>query len=100
MERLREFTPHLPSTLRYGATSSPLPCEGRGEETAKHASEGTGEERAQQRCLRTSRQSGSPFLLEKREENARQRWSRTSRQPGSPLLLEKRRGEGEEFIAA
>ena len=63
MERLGAFTPHLPPTLRYGATSNPLPSDERGEESA------------QQRCLRTSRQSALA------------------------LLLEKRRGEGEEFIA-
>ena len=62
MERLGEFTPDLPPTFRYGVTSNPLPSNGRGEESA------------QQRCLRTSRQSALP------------------------LLLEKRRGEVEEFI--
>jgi hypothetical protein len=34
MERSGEFTPHLPPTLRYGATSNPFPSEGRGEERA------------------------------------------------------------------
>jgi hypothetical protein len=63
MQRLGEFTPYLLPTLRYGMTSNPLPSHGRGEESA------------QQRCLRASRQSALP------------------------LLLEKRRGEGEEFIA-
>jgi hypothetical protein len=53
MQRLGEFTPHLPPTLRYGATSNPLPSEGRGEESA-------------QRGLRTSGQPALPLLLEKR----------------------------------
>ncbi len=30
MERSGEFTPHLPPTLRYGATNNPFPFEGRG----------------------------------------------------------------------
>jgi len=34
MERSGEFTPHLPPTFRYGATSDPFPFEGRGKESA------------------------------------------------------------------